>query len=120
MKRILILSNACFSESDSNGRTLEKLFDCFDKNNLAQFYVYGAPDFNICNRFYQVSDGDAFKSFLKRCEMGKEICQPISTDKNKSTASPKKKLKKSPLNMLLREFAWKYGKWNGRKLQKMD
>lgn len=69
MKRTLVLSNACFSDRESNGRTLKNLFFKGDPEKLAQFYVYGDPDFGICRRYYQVSDRDALGSLisLKAC-----------------------------------------------------
>lgn len=118
-KRILILSNGCFSDIDSNGRTLAKLFQNFNKVNLAQFFVYGNPDFNICDRYYKVTDRDALDSFLKWEETGGVVKNSMNTsfevDSSKNISA--KKVKKTPLSMLLREIAWLIGRWNGSRLK---
>lgn len=111
-KRILIISNACFSDSDSNGRTLAKLFQNFDKQSLAQFYVYGNPDFAICENYYRVTDGDALKSIIKWKETGGQVDKKINP-KKKSVVLKKNKVKKTPFSMLMREFAWYVGRWRG-------
>lgn len=57
-----MIANACFSDGTSNGRTLKNLFARAEPAKLAQFFVYGDPDFGICGRYYQVSDRDALGS----------------------------------------------------------
>ena len=73
LKRILVLSNACFSKSDSNGRTLAELFSSLDRKFIAQFFVYGMPDFTICDNYYNVSDFDALRSLIKNKTYGEKI-----------------------------------------------
>lgn len=116
-QRILVISNACFSNMDSNGRTLAQLLKDLAPDELAQFYTYGTPDFSVCREYYQVSDGQALKSFLTRKQLG----GPVTEEKYRAASDaihpePVKKFKKTPLTMLLRELAWKYGAWNGQKL----
>lgn len=123
-KRILILSNACFSDSDSNGRTLRLLFRGYSPENLAQFFVYGTPDFTACDHYYRVSDRDAMNSFLRGREYGKAIARQNEEAfmKNENVSAGKKeknirkKIRKTPLSMLAREIVWKLGKWNGESL----
>ncbi len=109
-KRILVLSNACFSKTDSNGRTLASLLDGIDRENLAQFFVYGTPDFEVCSRFYRVSDGDAFRSFLKQRPFGGVVSSAV--EETPINRTKKAKVKKTPTAMLLRETAWLLGRWN--------
>lgn len=118
-KRILIISNGCFSNIDSNGRTLAKLFQKFNKENLAQFFVYGNPDFSVCNRYYKVTDRDALLSLLKWKETGREIKFQMKSSQeiNSSINISSKKVKKTPLSMLIREFTWLIGRWKGSKLK---
>lgn len=114
-KKVLVLSNGCFSDSDSNGRTLEQLCSTLGCDQLAQFFVYGTPNEDFCSRYYQVSDGTALRSFLKQRELGGE---PEKTSASVISAPAEGgKVKKTPLSMLLREIAWKFGKWNGAKLE---
>lgn len=116
-KRILIISNACFSDSDSNGRTLSKLFQSYNKDFLAQFFVYGSPNFDICNKFYHVSDFDAFKSFIKFRAFGapvNNLQKEVLAEINKTNLT-NKKIKKTPLSLLLREFVWLSERWKSQK-----
>ncbi|RGC45098.1 glycosyltransferase [Absiella sp. AM29-15] len=117
MKRILVLSNACFSKSDSNGRTLAELFSSLDRKFIAQFFVYGMPDFTICDNYYNVSDFDALRSLIKNKTYGEKINYE-SLNEGIGLANKKNKRKKTPLNKLLRELVWKYGKWDGDELKK--
>lgn len=118
-KRILVLSNACFSDSDSNGRTLAKLFQGFNKVNLAQLFVYGNPDFTVCDRYYKVTDRDALQSLLEWKETGGvvESLTMLSSEAVLTTNTSAKRVRKTPLSMLLREFAWLVGRWNGSGLK---
>ena len=108
-----------FSDTDSNGRTLAKLFQGFNKANLAQFFVYGNPDVSVCDRYYKVADRDALQSFLKWKETGGVIESMInlSSEADASTNTFSKKVKKTPLSMLLREFVWLFGSWDGNRLE---
>ena len=110
MKRVLVISNGCFSLTDSNGRTLAKLFNGYDPQKLAHLHTYGTPDFNVCNNYYKISDKDALKSFLTR-----RPCGGIVKNENKRvevapTVGYARKGKKTPFKMILREMVWKFSK----------
>ena len=48
--KVLVISNECFSNESSNGRTLKNLFYGWPINKLAQFYIISKkPDFQTCN-----------------------------------------------------------------------
>ena len=111
-KKVLILSNECFSEISSNGRTLGSFFIGWDTKNLAQFFIQnGTPDFKYCDNFFKVTDRDALKSlFLKK--LGGKVKQEIKENKevgNQVVSS--RNIKKTPLTMLIRNFIWKIGLW---------
>lgn len=111
-KKVLILSNECFSEISSNGRTLGNFFIGWDTKNLAQFFIQnGTPDFKYCDNFFKVTDRDALKSlFLKK--LGGKVKQEIKENKevgNQVVSS--RNIKKTPLTMLIRNFIWKIGLW---------
>ena len=113
--RILVISNSCFSSVNSNGRTLEKLFSsCFSSGEVAQFFVTGIPSSDVCWQFYQVSDQQALHSFLKQQPSG----GPVAPKEPGAVYSASATKRKTPLKHLLREIAWKHGKWNSPKLQK--
>lgn len=112
--RLLIISNAALSSTDSNGRNLSRLVDCIDIEQKAQFFVYGIPDFNECNKFYQVSDSDALHSFIRRVKKDGRV---RNIDRQVSDYT-KKRRRKTPFRMLLRELSWKCGRWNNIYLKK--
>lgn len=117
MKRTLVISNACFSSSISNGRTLEGLFRKAEKDKLAQFFVYGQPDSEICDNYYQVTDSDALHSLWSSKKSGKVIKKQTveqSTTGNKRAVGKKK----TPVKVLMRELVWLFGRWNNKKLKK--
>lgn len=66
MTRVLTISNECFSEITSNGRTILALLTCFSPDELAQFYIHGEPDHAVCNCYFSVSDQDALRAFLHK------------------------------------------------------
>lgn len=60
---ILVISNNCFAQNNSNGRILGCLFNGLKDVNIRQFHIVsGANYFNICNDFYHIGDKDAIKS----------------------------------------------------------
>ncbi len=109
MKRVLVISNGCFSLTDSNGRTLAKLFSGYDPEKLAHLHTYGTPDFNVCSNYYKISDKDALKSFLTR-----KPCGGVVLNNKQVEAAPvvgyARKGQKTPFKMILREIAWKYSR----------
>ncbi len=114
--RVLVISNTCFSSTESNGKTLAKYFlNCFEKGELAQFFVHGSPDYTVCDRYYKVTDGDALKSFLKQKEFGDCVTDVEAASTGQVNQAVKSK---TPFKFLAREIVWKYGKWNGKRLEK--
>lgn len=107
--KILVVSNECFSNNSSNGRTLKNMLQKIEKKNLAQFYLHGNPDFTFCEDYFCVSDQKALKSFLHS---------------NKKTSDKKKEVKRKNIkyktnlkitkncrNLFLRNVIWKSYCW---------
>ncbi len=116
-KKVLVISNACFSNTDSNGRTLSKLFCGFEREQIAQFFVYGTPDHSVCDRYYQVRDIDALRSFFTQRAKGGAVKKEMIETAIESSVIFRKKKKKTPLFMLFREFVWKFGRWHSASLK---
>lgn len=101
--RILILSNNCFSESSSNGRTLGGFFQGWPIEKIAQFYISGNnPNFNVCNNYFKVSDKDALNSVLRRKKQ---------TDKSELKITNNASDKRNPITMLCRTIVWSTNNW---------
>ena len=112
--KVLIFSNNCFSKTNSNGKTLSKLFNAYPKENLAQFYIQNdSPDFERCNNYFMVTDREALSSFLKKKNVGRRITESITENVKIHNNSIKKPKKRTPLTMLLREMVWNSNKWIG-------
>lgn len=110
MKKVLVVSNGCFSLTDSNGRTLSKLFSGYDPSCLAQVFTYGTPDFDVCKNYYKMTDKSAVKSLVTRKSGG----YPLDGGEvsQSSTLTPtRKKTKRTPFTKLVRELVWKYSGW---------
>ena len=115
-KKILIISNAALSQTDSNGRNLARLLDCYSADEKAQFCTYGTPDFGECKNYYMVTDNDALLSFRKK----KAIKNGEILDSNFTVANQnvKRKKRKTPFRMLAREYVWKHGTWYNKYLKR--
>ena len=106
-QRILVISNDCFSESSSNGRTLGNLLIGWPKDKLAQFYLNtNTPSLKYCNNYYQVSDTDAIKYTL-HCKKHNDS----STIKQDNEGSSSSSIKRNALTMLIRHAVWSLGAW---------
>lgn len=115
--KVLIISYIALISTTPNGRTMQSLLQGVEKENLSLFCVRGTPDNHCCASTYRVTNKDALMSLLKLKEMGGVL--PLDSSSQKAGTldkSPRHGDKKS-LDYLLREIAWKYGKWNGKKLK---
>ena len=123
MKRTLVISNACFSDRESNGRTLKNLFAKAESDKLAQFFVYGDPDFSICQRYYQVSDRNALGSLNPLKAYGGPV-EPVKSPSPESGQTGTEVTAytgltgKTPAKMLMRELVWLLGHWKNRRFWK--
>lgn len=116
MERTLVIANACFSKEEANGRTLENLFSGANKENLAQFFVYGNPDFHTCSRYYQISDKDALKAVFSFTGTNGEVKEKKDAESNTLERYQQKKVEKlphkTPFKVLARECIWKLSERN--------
>lgn len=109
-RKILIISNEALSEASSNGRTMRNLLLNIPKENLAQFYLHGTPDRNICDNFYCVSDRAALNAFL--CKKQKRSVQPQVFSGGKQLAkAPAPRPVRSYRNLVLRNIIWQSMRW---------
>lgn len=115
-KNILIVSNNALSETHNNGKTLSSLVREYPLENLSQLYFSDeTPSFNVCKRFFKISDID----ILKRLN-GRAIEKPSSLQANVVTQNKQfySKIRNIQTARLLREVAWRYLSFNKAKLFK--
>lgn len=109
---ILVISNNCFAQNNSNGRILGCLFNGLKDVNIRQFHIVsGANDFNICNDFYHIGDKDAIKSvFHFGGKIGKRIQMNTGVTSKITKSDFGKKVKKNAFTALVRDIAWTLNK----------
>lgn len=98
---------------------MKNLFSKAEPLNLAQFFVYGDPDFKMCGRYYQVSDRDALASLNPLKAAGGPVECTEDTDQESEGRDETVYLgvaDKTPLKMLIRETVWLLGRWRSRRL----
>ena len=108
-KRILILSHEPLSNKSSNGRTLRNFFLNYPREQIAQFYLHGVPDDEVCANFFRVSDRDALNSFLLKKKENKNI-----RDEKDACHGEVKKVNKNCKTMVLRDIVWRSYRWWGK------
>lgn len=119
LPRLLIISNNCFSKTNSNGRTLAKLLEGYPKDSLSQFFIQMAlPDFEVCDKYYCVTDREAMSAFLGKKAVGRtveksNISDGLKSEQENKTTILKSQPKKTSYTMLLRELVWKTKRWQG-------
>ncbi len=119
--KVLVISNNCFSQSDSNGRTLGNLFHGWKRDNLAQICVISKdPNWDICEKYYCIEDKEMLKSFLscRKCK-GRNLVPP-KEEKRPSPIDTRKKriIKKTLPRVILREMVWSGKRWKSKNLTK--
>lgn len=110
--KILVISNNCFSKTDSNGRTLGNFFAGWPKEKLAQFYIQNAyPDFDVCDNFFRVTDSQALRAVFGKKAGGPVKKNDAVIDTVSNSVVPSKKRKRDALTMIARNIIWKIGSW---------
>ncbi len=121
----LILSHNVFSKTSSMGKTLSAYFKGFENEKISQFYIHSEipTDDSVCKDYYRVTDKEIIKSIFSR-KSGKvfnekDIVKSASesrTDIGLTAAIYQKSRSRTPLIYLARNFLWRIGKWNTKKL----
>ena len=124
-KNILVISHNVFSKTSNMGKTLTAYFGAFDEVKISQFYVHSEipTDDSVCKDYYRVTDKEIIKSIFSR-KSGKvfnekDIVKSASesrTDTGLTAAIYQKSRSRTPLIYLARNFLWRIGKWNTKKL----
>lgn len=118
-KRVLVISNNCFSPSNSNGRTLGNLFYGWPKEDLAQFCVIAQdPAWDVCDNYYCLEDRTMLTAF-KRCKkaVGRKLQVSSETvEHNAKTIETQRRNigKKTLPKVMLRELVWAFNRWKSK------
>lgn len=110
--RVLVISNSCISQSDSNGRTLRNFLVGWDRDCLAQFYTNpGQQDFTVCHNYYNITDAQALNALIKGRKYDGRVSEPYVAPKTSGGST--KKTGRNALTMSIRNFVWNTKRWRG-------
>ncbi len=118
--RVLVIAHNSFSRTSNNGKTLESILSMFREDELAQLYFSNneVPDFDFCERYFQVTDLDVLRSLVTFSNVcGKPIA--ISGGGNEGAVSKKifPLLKKAfRRSKFIRDILWLSNKWKSKQL----
>ena len=120
--RGLVIQNNPFSYKTGNGKTIASMFSQWDSENLAQIYTSNLQtDFSICKNYFKMTDGAAFKSFLKRKPFGIQIEETEeqlgnenveTVQSNRFVKAVQDWMRESCFVAVVRDFVWRKSCWN--------
>lgn len=117
-KRVLVISNNCFSKSNSNGRTLGNLFYHWPKENLAQFCVIASdPDWDLCDNYYCLEDKMVLTSYLKCKKAVGRILHKQKGNNHHFDTIRASIGKKTLYKVVIRELIWSADRWYSKQLK---
>lgn len=106
---ILVISNNCFAQNNSNGRILGCLFSGLKDVNIRQFHIVsGANDFSICKDYLHIGDRAVLDSiFCIGRNIGRHVQQDTGVTSEITKSDFAKKVKKRALTVFLRDMVWR-------------
>ena len=122
--KVLLITHNPISTYTNIGKTLDSLFSSFKREELCQLYTYSSlPDNDKCCSYYQLSDLDVLKGFLRKTKGRVLLKEQIKTDNSTfETDGARRAYKlgknKTPAKMLLRDLMWACLGWKSEQLYK--
>lgn len=109
---VLVISNNCFAQNNSNGRILGCLFNGLKDANIRQFHVVsGANDFSICKDYLHIGDRAVLKSIFSHSKhIGEQVHQDAGVTSKVTKSDFAKSIKKNALTSLVRDAAWNFNR----------
>lgn len=122
LPKVLVVSiNAWVDNTGIN--TLINFFKNWTPDEVAQIYTRSAmPNTSVCNEFFQISENAVIKSIFKKNVKTGQVVYNTKTGFTSDDAIAEQKkysfFRKHSLGVfeLMREFAWKLGKWKSKEL----
>ncbi len=107
--KVLIISQNPFSSAGNNGKTLESIFKCFKKDDLAQLFFngYERPDFDYCGNYFRISEQDVLLHAFDKDQVGHK-CEMEDANYEET--------KRSFRFRALSHFFWSFGRWKSKGL----
>lgn len=107
MRKILVISNRCFSFTDNNGKTLLSLFENIPSDNVSQLFFYGNTPTISGYEYFQISDRDILNGLFNKRKRGRRVQAKNNTFIEDVTLTNKYHVKRTALLLWLRYFLWK-------------
>ena len=104
--------------------TFPALLQHYDKDKIADLFIREEdPDSDICSHYFRISENKVLKSVFKRkIQTGEKVCLDRNTDNNDERKAQTKRYRNKNrfyyFKLFMREFVWKFGKWQSRELDK--
>lgn len=116
--KILVVSHNCFSTTQNMGKTLNALFNEFNKDEIMQLYLYPSlPNIKKFDNYYRITDNDIIKSIIKRKKCGRrisfsEITEGNTLFENVAEAKTYKDINRNnDIVRRARDLLWAIGNW---------
>ena len=123
-KRVLVVSNNCFSPSNSNGRTLGNLFYGWPKECLAQMCVIAKdPMWELCDNYYCLEDQTVLDAFMhcKKAVGRRLVKQETSSDSSTAVDTQRKHVGRKTLpRIMMREMVWAAKRWQSKDFEQWE
>jgi len=124
---VLVITQSPWSDTNALGNTYSNFFSHWDNYNFANLYLREElPDNKVCNKFYNITEKSILKNILRPWKIGKEFTtNQLNIMKSEVKYEANTKREKYILDLfrnrsivfhILREFIWKIGNWDNRKL----
>lgn len=125
--RVLLLVTEPWRHDDGGGNTLNNFFEGMDAEFAQVYSSEKMPINTVCERYFQITDVEAVKSFLTKKPVGRVLSkEDIHSLENGSNAENVKR-KKTPFALVkrlrwetflfLKEFAWLHCNWKTERLK---
>lgn len=117
--KLLVFSTNSLRRDGSNGKIIGELLFGWPSERIAQFYTYAEyPDSDVCDNFYRVTNAEAVKSLLPFKKVGGIVSNQIKDrdiiHHSKDNLDGKRKPRKNPLTLLVRDLVWGFHGWESK------
>ncbi len=119
LPRVLVISNTALKRSNSNGLSILNILSAIPADNIASFYIQNTfPDKGAAATHFRLTDSEKIHGFFFSWNNGTVIndADILDSERQIDVQDASVKGKESFFKHDVRDFVWKYGRWNKKKL----
>ena len=117
--KLLIISNTSWNDSNSFGSSFSNIFGGNPNYTIANVCCQlGAPNTEVCNRFFQITERGILNSIRGKDSSGKEVYVEKNSRKDDSQLLKQAKVLRWQVFFWIRDLIWATGKWRSNELDK--